>query len=85
MQFVVKHSRSFTFAFRQCHGLQENVVFDFNTQVKVIEASEKDKFTLKQIMAKFNSGKTQMYDIIKAKSGKEASGQIVVMVQCNGN
>jgi hypothetical protein len=34
-------------------------VLDLNTKVKVTEAGEKDKPTVKQIMQKFNVGKTQ--------------------------
>jgi hypothetical protein len=34
-------------------------VLEVNTKVKVTEASEKDKLTAKQIVQKFNSGKTQ--------------------------
>ena len=38
------------------------VVFDLNRRVKVILASEGDKFSVKQIMKMFNVGKTQVYD-----------------------
>jgi hypothetical protein len=34
-------------------------VLHLNTKIKVIEASEKDKLTVKEIIAKFNFGKTQ--------------------------
>jgi hypothetical protein len=43
-------------------------VLDLNAKVKVIEASEKDKLTMKQIVDKFKIGKTQVYDILKSKS-----------------
>ena len=41
------------------------VVLDLNTRVKVIHASERDKFSVKQIMKMFNVGKTQVYEILK--------------------
>jgi hypothetical protein len=44
------------------------VVLDLNAKVKVVEASEKDKLTIKQIVGKFKIGKTQVYDILKLKS-----------------
>jgi uncharacterized protein (DUF433 family) len=47
---------------------KKRVVLDFKTKVKVILASEKEKLSVKQIVAKFNFGKTQVYDILKAKS-----------------
>jgi hypothetical protein len=34
----------------------------------VIEGSENGKLTVKQIMAKFNAGKIEEYDVLKAKS-----------------
>ena len=40
------------------------VVFDLNTRVKVIHASERDKFSVKQIMKMFNISKTQVYEIL---------------------
>jgi hypothetical protein len=36
--------------------------------VKVVEASEKDKLTVKQSVGKFKIRKTQVYDILKSKS-----------------
>jgi hypothetical protein len=48
--------------------------------VKVIEVSENEKLTVKQIVAKFNIGKTQVYDILKAKS--EIRNQ---WLNCNGS
>jgi hypothetical protein len=45
------------------------VVLDLNAKVKVVEASEKDKLTMKQIVGKFRIGKTQVYNILKLKSG----------------
>ena len=44
------------------------VVLDLNTRVKVIHASERDKFSVKQIMKMFNVGKTQVYEILKKKT-----------------
>jgi replication initiation and membrane attachment protein DnaB len=49
-------------------GSKKRVVLDLNAKVKVIEASEKDKLTVKQIAGKFKIGKTQVYDILKSKS-----------------
>jgi hypothetical protein len=37
--------------------------------VKVIKGDEKDKLSVKEIITKYNSGKTQVYDTLKAKSG----------------
>jgi hypothetical protein len=48
-------------------GSKKSVVLDLNAKVKVIEASEKDKLTVKQIVGKFKIGKTQVYDILKLK------------------
>jgi predicted DNA-binding protein YlxM (UPF0122 family) len=41
------------------------VVLDFNTRVKLIHESERDKLSVKQIMKMFNVGKTQVYEILK--------------------
>jgi hypothetical protein len=41
-------------------GSKKRVVLDLNAKVKVIEASEKDKLTVKQIVDKFKIGKTQV-------------------------
>jgi hypothetical protein len=38
-----------------------------NAEVKVIEASEKDKLKVKQIVGKFKIGRTHVYDILKSK------------------
>lgn len=37
---------------------KKRLVLDLNTTVEVTEASEKDKLTVKQVMAKFNGGET---------------------------
>jgi hypothetical protein len=47
---------------------KKRVVLDLNAKMKVIEASEKDKLTMKQIVGKFKIGKAQVYDILKSKS-----------------
>jgi hypothetical protein len=47
---------------------KKRVVLDLNTKVKVIQARKKEKLMAKQIVEKFNIGKTQVYDILKAKS-----------------
>jgi hypothetical protein len=46
---------------------KKTVVLDLNAKVKVVEASEKDKLTMKHIVGKFKTGKTQVYDILKSK------------------
>ena len=42
-------------------------MIDLNTRVKVIHESERDKFSVKQIMKMFNVGKSQVYEILKKK------------------
>jgi hypothetical protein len=49
-------------------GLKKRVVLHLNAKVKVIELSEKDKLTVKQIVGKFKIGKTHVYNILKSKS-----------------
>jgi hypothetical protein len=49
-------------------GSKKRVVLDLNAKVKVIEASEKDKLTVKQGVDKFKIRKTQVYGILKSKS-----------------
>jgi uncharacterized protein (DUF433 family) len=55
-------------------AFKKRVFLDINIKVKVIQASEKEKLTVKQIVAKFNIGKTQVYDILKAKSEIKNTG-----------
>jgi hypothetical protein len=43
------------------------VLLDLNTRVKVILASERDTWSVKQIMKLFNVGKTQVCEILKKK------------------
>jgi hypothetical protein len=64
----VKDPKVFTYSFVVAMASKKQIVFELNTKVKVIQASEKEKLTVKQIVAKFNIGKTQVYDILKAKS-----------------
>jgi hypothetical protein len=47
---------------------KKRVMLDLNAKAKVVEASEKDKLTMKQIVGKFKIDKTQVYDILKSKS-----------------
>jgi hypothetical protein len=47
---------------------KKRVVLNLNTIMKVIESSEKNKLTLKQILVKIKIGKTQVDDILKSKS-----------------
>jgi hypothetical protein len=42
-------------------------MFGINRQVKVMEESEKNQVTAKQIMEKFSAGKTRAYDILKVQ------------------
>ena len=46
---------------------KRRVMIDLNTRVKVIHESERDKFSVKQIMKMFNVGKSQAYEILKNK------------------
>jgi hypothetical protein len=63
----VKDPKVFIYSFVVTTASKKRVVLDINTKVKVIQASEKEKLTVKQIAAKFNIGKTQVYGILKAK------------------
>jgi hypothetical protein len=45
---------------------KKRVVLYLNTKVKVIEASEKDKVTVKGIVAKFKAGKAQTVGHVKS-------------------
>jgi len=38
---------------------KQRLVLDLNTTVEVTEVNEKDKLTVKQVMAKFNVGETR--------------------------
>jgi hypothetical protein len=40
---------------------KKRVVLVHKTKVKMVEASEKDKLSVKEIMTEFNDGKTQTY------------------------
>jgi len=44
------------------------VVLDLSTRVQVIDASWRDKLSVKQIMKMFNFAKIQVYDILKKKT-----------------
>lgn len=46
---------------------KKEVLLDFNTKVKVSEANKKDKLTVKEIVAKFTTRKTQIYDTLQAQ------------------
>jgi hypothetical protein len=64
----VKYPKVLTYSFVVAMASKKQVVLDIKTNVKVIGTSEKEKLTVKQNVAKFNTGKTQVYDILKAKS-----------------
>jgi hypothetical protein len=40
---------------------KKRVVLVLNAKVKVVEASKKDKLSVKEIVTEFNDGNTQMY------------------------
>jgi hypothetical protein len=40
--------------------------------MKVIQTNEEEKLTVKQIVSKFNDGKLQVYNTLKANSGIKA-------------
>ena len=43
-------------------------ILHLNTKIKVVEANEEEILSVKQIVAKFNVCKTQVYEILKKKS-----------------
>jgi hypothetical protein len=45
----------------------KRVVLDLNTRVSMIKPQDKKNISVKEIVTKFNAGKTQMNDILKAK------------------
>ena len=46
---------------------KKEVILELNTKVKLTEANKKDKLIVKEIVAKFNTRKNQMYDTLQAK------------------
>ena len=48
--------------------VRKRLILHLNTKIKVVEANEEDKLSVKQIVVKFNVCKTQVYDILKKKS-----------------
>jgi transposase len=54
---------------------KKRVVLDLHTKIKVVEVCEKDKLSVKDIVTKFSVGKTQVYDLLKAKSETRNRGQ----------
>lgn len=57
-------------------SLEKNVALKkqelrLNSKMEVIYASKKERLSAKQIMKKFNIGKTQYYNIMKTKDKKE--------------
>ena len=46
---------------------KKRLILHLNTKIKVEEANEKDKLSIKQIVAKFNVCKTHVYEILKQK------------------
>jgi hypothetical protein len=47
---------------------KKRIVLELNTKVKVIEASEKDKLSVKEIVINFHVRKSQVCDMLKAGS-----------------
>ena len=45
--------------------VQKRSILHLNTKIKVEEANEKDKLSIKQIVAKFNVCKTQVFEILR--------------------
>jgi len=45
----------------------KNKCLTLNEKIKLIESSEKDKLTVKQICELFKCGKSQVYNILKQK------------------
>jgi hypothetical protein len=41
---------------------KKRIVLDLNAKAKAVEASERDKRTVKQTVGKFKKGKTQVYE-----------------------
>ena len=48
--------------------VQKQLILHLNTKIKVEETNDKDKLSIKQIVAKFNVCETQVYEILKKKS-----------------
>ena len=48
--------------------LEKPLILYLNTKVKVVEANEEEKLSVKQIVTKFYVCKTQVYEILKKKS-----------------
>ena len=50
-----------------CIMAKSYVALSLNEKVKVIEAKEKDKLSVREIMMQFKCGKTQIYNMLKQK------------------
>ena len=48
--------------------VRKRLILHLNTKIKVVEANEEEKLSVKQIVAKFNVCKTQVYGTLKKKS-----------------
>jgi hypothetical protein len=65
---ISKSLKLLQYALNYCTDMaSKRVVLDLNAKVKLIDTCEKDKVTMKQIVGKFEIGKTQVYDIMKSK------------------
>jgi hypothetical protein len=60
---------------------RKRVFLDLNIKVKIIKGSEKGKLPVKEIVTKFNVGKTEGYDILKGMS--EISDKMMAMAKSN--
>jgi hypothetical protein len=67
MQWTAMQLRFIVVYLAAAMASKKRVMLDL-TLVKVIEASDKAKLPVKEFMTKFNTGKTQVYVILKAKS-----------------
>ena len=47
--------------------VRKKLILHLNIKIKVVEANEEEKLSVKQIVAKFNVCKAQVYEILKKK------------------
>jgi hypothetical protein len=63
----VEDQRCLLFHLVAATGSKERAMLSFDTKVRVTEAKENDKLTVKQIMTEFRVGKTEVYNILNSK------------------
>jgi len=49
-------------------AFNKKITLDLNTNMKVIEGSEKENLSVNKLLAKYGVGKTQICNILKAKA-----------------